>query len=82
MKYEREVETYAMYLRENEKSRSTAEEYISDICGFCVYLGENELNKEDVTISGRIENEVCAIKCKYQAHSRKPVCKVCCQRGL
>lgn len=42
------INTFAEYLRSQEKSRNTVEKYIRDVRHFFRFLGENEIDREFV----------------------------------
>lgn len=43
---ERDLQGFALWLGEQEKSRATVEKYLRDVRAFCAYVGEKDVTKE------------------------------------
>ena len=59
---EREIATFAEYLKSEEKSENTVEKYIRDVKAFAAYAGNLEIHKETVIAYKRQISESYAIR--------------------
>lgn len=50
MNFDKTLNSFAYYLKTEEKSRATAKKYVRDVRAFLSFLGKNELNKEQTLL--------------------------------
>ena len=45
---ETQIQAFAAYLRENEKSAATVEKYVRDVCAFFAFVGDRAIDRQEI----------------------------------